>query len=65
MKLIRAKKKKKVTLEKLVKKIQKIFNICLIDIYVDNSFVDIRKLILIDKSYNCWLKNGGNFLTYM
>ena len=61
-----SKKKKKVALEKLVKKKrQKIFNICLIDVYVDNSFVDVRKLILTDKNYKCWLKNGGNSLTYV
>ena len=57
VKPIRAKKKSYSW--KVGKKGQKSFNICLIDIYVDNSFVGIRELILTDKSCKCWLKNVG------
>ena len=58
-------KKKRVIHEKLAKKGQKIFNICLIDIYVSNCFVGFRELIPTYKSYKYQLKNCGNSPTYV
>ena len=51
------KKKKKKLFLKRCKKWQKVFNICLIDIYISNSFVSDKKLIPTNKNCKYWFKN--------
>ena len=42
-----------------------IFNICLINTNINNSFIGIRELIPTNKIYKCLLKNNGNFLAHV